>query len=182
MIPASSGTGGASVFYSSDASGGRGNALIAAEGTAGASSSPQRRCRPGGVGEREAPPVRVEAELRHHRERRAPRQLQQLQHLARAAGDDGRHRSGRTLRRQRPGISYCSARAPDRSDRPSAPTEKYLYHSFVESPDMKNVYDGVAARSARRSLDRVAGLVRGAERAFPLHRLTALSAPAPANL
>jgi hypothetical protein len=27
-------------------------------------------------------------------------------------------------------------------DRPLDPAHKYLYHSFVESPDMKNVYDG----------------------------------------
>jgi hypothetical protein len=29
-------------------------------------------------------------------------------------------------------------------DHPQDPKEKYLYHSFVESPDMKNIYDGVA--------------------------------------
>ena len=28
-------------------------------------------------------------------------------------------------------------------DHPLDPANKYLYHSFVESPDMKNVYDGV---------------------------------------
>src|SRR5919112_42153 len=28
-------------------------------------------------------------------------------------------------------------------DHPLDPTNKYLCHSFVESPDMKNVYDGV---------------------------------------
>jgi hypothetical protein len=28
-------------------------------------------------------------------------------------------------------------------DHPSDPANKYLRHSFVESPDMKNVYDGV---------------------------------------
>lgn len=27
-------------------------------------------------------------------------------------------------------------------DHPLDPENKYLYHSFVESPDMKNVYDG----------------------------------------
>ena len=31
-----------------------------------------------------------------------------------------------------------------RIDHPQDPANKYLYHSFVESPDMKNVYDGVA--------------------------------------
>ena len=29
-------------------------------------------------------------------------------------------------------------------DHPLDPTNKFLYHSFVESPDMKNIYDGVA--------------------------------------
>jgi hypothetical protein len=29
-------------------------------------------------------------------------------------------------------------------DHPMDPSNKYLYHSFVESPDMKNIYDGVA--------------------------------------
>jgi hypothetical protein len=33
-------------------------------------------------------------------------------------------------------------------DHPLAPEDKYLYHSFVESPDMKNVYDGVVATDA----------------------------------
>ncbi len=31
-----------------------------------------------------------------------------------------------------------------RIDHPLYPENKYLYHSFVESPDMKNIYDGVA--------------------------------------
>ena len=29
-------------------------------------------------------------------------------------------------------------------DHPLDPEHKYLYHSFVESPDMKNIYDGIA--------------------------------------
>jgi len=29
-------------------------------------------------------------------------------------------------------------------DHPLEPASKYLYHSFVESPDMKNIYDGIA--------------------------------------
>ncbi|MGA3106374.1 MAG: DNRLRE domain-containing protein [Terriglobales bacterium] len=33
-------------------------------------------------------------------------------------------------------------------DDPIDPANKYLYHSFVESPDMKNVYDGVATLDA----------------------------------
>ena len=33
-------------------------------------------------------------------------------------------------------------------DHPLDPASKYLYHSFVESPDMKNIYDGVATLDA----------------------------------
>jgi len=33
-------------------------------------------------------------------------------------------------------------------DDPTDPANKYLYHSFVESPDMKNIYDGVATLDA----------------------------------
>ena len=33
-------------------------------------------------------------------------------------------------------------------DHPLDPANQYLYHSFVESPDMKNVYDGVAVLDA----------------------------------
>ncbi len=34
-------------------------------------------------------------------------------------------------------------------DHPLDPANQYLYHSFVESPDMKNIYDGVALLDAR---------------------------------
>lgn len=34
-------------------------------------------------------------------------------------------------------------------DHPLDPSEKYLYHSFVESPDMKNIYDGVVMLDAQ---------------------------------
>jgi hypothetical protein len=33
-------------------------------------------------------------------------------------------------------------------DHPLDPENRYLYHSFVESPDMKNIYDGVATLDA----------------------------------
>ncbi|MFZ1265175.1 MAG: hypothetical protein WAU95_01800, partial [Anaerolineae bacterium] len=33
-------------------------------------------------------------------------------------------------------------------DHPLDPANQYLYHSFVESPDMKNIYDGVAVLDA----------------------------------
>jgi hypothetical protein len=36
-----------------------------------------------------------------------------------------------------------------RIDHPMDPANKFLYHSFVESPDMKNVYDGVATLDAK---------------------------------
>jgi hypothetical protein len=35
-----------------------------------------------------------------------------------------------------------------RIDHPLDPANKYLYHSFVESPDMKNIYDGVVTTDA----------------------------------
>ena len=34
-------------------------------------------------------------------------------------------------------------------DHPLDPQNKYLYHSFVESPDMKNIYDGVVTTDAK---------------------------------
>jgi len=34
-------------------------------------------------------------------------------------------------------------------DHPLDPANKYLYHSFVESPDMKNIYDGVVILDSR---------------------------------
>jgi hypothetical protein len=34
-------------------------------------------------------------------------------------------------------------------DHPLAPGDKYLYHSFVESPEMKNLYDGIVVTDAR---------------------------------
>lgn len=34
-------------------------------------------------------------------------------------------------------------------DHPLDPENKYLYHSFVESPDMKNIYDGVIALDSK---------------------------------
>jgi hypothetical protein len=37
---------------------------------------------------------------------------------------------------------------PNRIDHPLDPKHKYLYHSAVESPDMKNIYDGNATLDA----------------------------------
>ena len=54
-------------------------------------------------------------------------------------------------------------------DHPLDPANKYLYHSFVESPDMKNIYDGTITTDERWSgHGHAAGLVRGAQPRFPL--------------
>jgi hypothetical protein len=64
-------------------------------------------------------------------------------------------------------------------DHPLAPAEKYLSHSFVESPDMKNIYDGTA------TLDDAGSATVTMPAWFePLNRdfryqLTALDSPAP---
>jgi hypothetical protein len=64
-------------------------------------------------------------------------------------------------------------------DHPLDPTNKYLYHSFVESPDMKNIYDGVAqldaAGRAFVSLPSWFEAVNGDFR----YQLTAIGAPGP---
>ena len=39
-------------------------------------------------------------------------------------------------------------------DHPLDPANKYLSHSFVESPDMMNIYNGNVATDARRQGDR----------------------------
>jgi len=39
--------------------------------------------------------------------------------------------------------SFAKAGGSFKIDHPLDPANKFLYHSFVESPDMKNVYDGV---------------------------------------
>ena len=54
-------------------------------------------------------------------------------------------------------------------DHPLDPEHKYLYHSFVESPDMKNVYDGVVTTDgAGFATVRAARLVPGAQPRLPL--------------
>ena len=56
-----------------------------------------------------------------------------------------------------------------RIDHPLAPATRYLQHSFVESPDMKNIYDGVVTTDATRLRHRAPpALVPGPERALPL--------------
>ena len=54
-------------------------------------------------------------------------------------------------------------------DHPLDPENKYLSHSFVESPDMKNIYDGSVTLDDDGARDgRAAGLLRGAEPRLPL--------------
>jgi hypothetical protein len=64
-------------------------------------------------------------------------------------------------------------------DHPLDPENKYLSHSFVESPDMKNVYDGVARLDAKGeawvSLPEYFEALNGDFR----YQLTAIGAPAP---
>src|SRR5262249_8479428 len=64
-------------------------------------------------------------------------------------------------------------------DDPIDPANKYLYHSFVESPDMKNIYDGVATLDANGNatvtLPHWFEALNGAFR----YQLTAIGAPGP---
>jgi hypothetical protein len=64
-------------------------------------------------------------------------------------------------------------------DHPLDPANKYLSHSFVESPDMKNVYDGVATLDARgETWVELPGYFAALNRDFR-YQLTALDQPAP---
>jgi hypothetical protein len=44
--------------------------------------------------------------------------------------------------------NFSKAGGSFKIDHPLDPANKFLYHSFVESPDMKNVYDGVVTLDA----------------------------------
>lgn len=64
-------------------------------------------------------------------------------------------------------------------DHPLDPANKYLVHSFVESADMKNVYDGVATLDARgEAVVLLPGWFEALNRDFR-YQLTAIGAPAP---
>jgi hypothetical protein len=64
-------------------------------------------------------------------------------------------------------------------DHPLDPANKYLVHSFVESPDMKNVYDGVATLDARgEAVVELPDWFEALNRDFR-YQLTAIGAPAP---
>jgi hypothetical protein len=64
-------------------------------------------------------------------------------------------------------------------DHPLDPANKYLYHSFVESPDMKNVYDGVAMLDAQgEATIKLPNWFEALNRDFR-YQLTSIGAPGP---
>lgn len=64
-------------------------------------------------------------------------------------------------------------------DHPLDPANKYLYHSFVESPDMKNIYDGVAVLNSRGEVSvELPTWFQALNRDFR-YQLTAIGSPAP---
>src|SRR5207249_878008 len=64
-------------------------------------------------------------------------------------------------------------------DHPLDPANKYLSHSFVESPDMKNVYDGVVVLDANSEAKvELPEWFEALNRDFR-YQLTAVGAPAP---
>lgn len=64
-------------------------------------------------------------------------------------------------------------------DHPLDPENKYLYHSFVESPDMKNIYDGVVKLDANGEASVELPTWFGALNRDFRYLLTPIGAPAP---
>jgi hypothetical protein len=64
-------------------------------------------------------------------------------------------------------------------DHPLNPANKYLYHSFVESPDRKNIYDGVVTLDGRGEATVTLPEWFEALNRDYRYQLTALDAPAP---
>jgi hypothetical protein len=64
-------------------------------------------------------------------------------------------------------------------DHPLDPANKYLYHSFVESPDMKNLYDGVVVLDSNgEAVIQLPEWFEAVNRDFR-YQLTAIGAPGP---
>ena len=68
---------------------------------------------------------------------------------------------------------------PFKIDHPLDPANKYLYHSFVESPDMKNIYDGVVALDEKGEAEIELPDWFGALNKDFRYQLTAIGAPGP---
>jgi hypothetical protein len=64
-------------------------------------------------------------------------------------------------------------------DHPLDPANKYLYHSFVESPDMKNIYDGVIVLNDNGEAEIELPDWFGALNKDFRYQLTAIGAPGP---
>jgi hypothetical protein len=64
-------------------------------------------------------------------------------------------------------------------DHPFDPANKYLYHSFVESPDMKNIYDGVVVLDDKGEAEIELPNCFGALNKDFRYQLTAIGAPGP---
>jgi hypothetical protein len=73
---------------------------------------------------------------------------------------------------QKPGGSF-------KIDHPLDPANKYLYHSFVESPDTKNIYDGVVALDDKGEAEIELPYWFGALNKDFRYQLTAIGAPGP---
>lgn len=77
------------------------------------------------------------------------------------------------------GGSLSKAGGSFRIDHPLDPENKYLNHSFVESPDMKNIYDGVISLDANGEASiELPDWFEALNRDFR-YQLTAIGAPAP---
>ncbi len=64
-------------------------------------------------------------------------------------------------------------------DHPLDPANKYLYHSFVESPDMKNIYDGVVTLDGNgAAIVQLPNWFEALNQEFR-YQLTAIGAPGP---